>query len=239
MPTWQLHLLRGRPGSPPRLERYRVELPAEAYLIDAVEKIWAEQDRSLLFRHACHHASCGACGVRVNGRERLMCITPLREFDPERPIRVEPLRHFPWLGDLLVDVAPMMRRMAAVGFAVIRRDELTADRLLPEGVERGTRFEDCIECGLCLSACPVMAADDAYLGPAALAAIERMLAEPRGGDPVRLRALADDPHGVWRCHSAMECTAVCPSHVDPASAIGRLRRDLIREKLRRWMGGNR
>lgn len=239
MPTWSLRLLRGRPGSLPRLVTYRVALPAEAYLIDAVEKIWAEQDRSLLFRHACHHASCGACGVRVNGRERLMCITPLKEFDPERPVVVKPLRHFPWLGDLLVDVTPMMRRMSAVGFAIVRRDELTADRPLPEGMEQAVRFEDCIECGLCLSACPVMAADEAYLGPAALAAVERMLAEPRGGEVLRWIALADDPHGAWRCHSAMECTAVCPSNVDPASAIGRLRRRLIAEKVRRWIGGGR
>lgn len=239
MPIWQLRLLRGRPGSPPRWVTYRVELPAEAYLIDAVEKIWAEQDRSLLFRHACHHASCGTCGVRVNGRERLMCITPLQEFSSDQVIRVEPLRHFPWLGDLLVDVSPMMRRMAEVGFAIIRRDELTVDRPLPGGIEEGTRFEDCIECGLCLSACPVMAADEAYLGPATLAAIERMLTEPRDGDTGRLLALADDPHGAWRCHSAMECTAVCPSNVDPASAIGRLRRRLIVEKFRRWIGGGR
>jgi succinate dehydrogenase / fumarate reductase iron-sulfur subunit len=239
MPVWQLRLLRGRPGNPLRLQTYRVELPADAYLIDAVEKIWAEQDRDLLFRHACHHASCGACGVRVNGRERLMCITPLREFAPDRPITVEPLRHFPWLGDLLVDVSPMMQRIAAVGFGVIRQDELKADLPLPEGVEKATRFEDCIECGLCVSACPVMAADEAYLGPATLAAIERVLAEPQGADRGRLLALADDPHGVWRCHSAMECTEVCPSNVNPAAAIGRLRRYLLAEKLRRWLGGGR
>ncbi len=42
-----------------------------------------------------------------------------------------------------------------------------------------------------------------------------------------LLALADGEHGVWRCHSAFECTEACPQAVDPAGKIMALRRELI------------
>jgi succinate dehydrogenase / fumarate reductase iron-sulfur subunit len=97
------------------------------------------------------------------------------------------------------------------------------------------RFEDCIECGLCLSACPV-AEDPRFLGPAALAAAERVLEEPRGADPRGVLGQVDDAHGAWRCHAAFECSAVCPAGVAPGEAIMRLRGRLLRDRLPRLIG---
>jgi succinate dehydrogenase/fumarate reductase-like Fe-S protein len=59
----------------PHFETFRLEVRPDETVLDAVERIWANQDRSLVFRHACHHAGCGACGMRINGHERLACIT--------------------------------------------------------------------------------------------------------------------------------------------------------------------
>ncbi len=229
--TFTLRILRGRSGGKARFETYRVRLPERAYVLDAVEQIWAEQDPTLLFRRACHHASCGTCGARINGREALMCVTPLADFPEERPIQLEPLRNLPWYGDLLVDPRPFAARMEEVDFPLIRRAEAPPEEgIPPEELEGWLRFEDCIECGLCVSACPVAGSDPYYLGPAALAAVARLLEEPRGRDPEALLRLIDDEHGLWRCHGAMECTAVCPSSVDPAGRIGALRRRLILER---------
>src|SRR5512141_3065688 len=76
-------------------QEYEVHVPAEAYVLDALEAAGA-QDPTLLYRHSCHHAACGSCGLRINGRERLPCITPLTEFKPSgRRLRLEPLRNFP------------------------------------------------------------------------------------------------------------------------------------------------
>ncbi len=66
--------IRRKPG----WQDFHVTLPASAYVLDVLEEI-EKQDPSVLFRHACHHASCGSCGLRVNGRERLACVTPLAE----------------------------------------------------------------------------------------------------------------------------------------------------------------
>ena len=89
------------------------------------------------------------------------------------------------------------------------------------------RLEDCIECGLCLSACPVAATSHDYVGPAALAAAERLLEEPRGVEREDVLAWAGRPEGVWRCHVGLECTRACPAEAIPAERIMALRRELM------------
>jgi succinate dehydrogenase / fumarate reductase iron-sulfur subunit len=101
----------------------------------------------------------------------------------------------------------------------------------PEDLET-IRLADCIECGLCISACPVATTTPAYLGPAVLAG-----AQQHGLDGNRsLLALVDCKDGLWRCHSAFECSAVCPSNVDPARRIMDLRRQVLRARILKFFG---
>lgn len=234
-----LRIYRYKPGARPRYDTFAVAMPGEANVLDALERAWADDDRSLAFRHACHHASCGSCGLRIDGIEKLPCVTPVTDYPDGATVTLEPLRNFDVIADLVVDVSPLFGRMQAVGAPIMRPAEpLEHSQGLPEGVEDLERFENCLECGLCVSACPAMAADRHYLGPAALAGAERALVQSQNA---RLRSLLyflDDDHGLWRCHSAFECTEVCPSNVQPAEAIMRLKRAAAGEKVRtlfrRW-----
>jgi succinate dehydrogenase / fumarate reductase iron-sulfur subunit len=247
-----LQVFRYKPGNPPHYDLFKIQVPDTAQVLDAIEAVWALLDRSLTFRHACHHASCGSCAVRVNGVEKLPCITRITDvWDGHSPVRVDPLRNFPVVSDLVVDVSGFYQRMSASGLVITRTAEpvlpLTvdgqADRLPPKPVElaetlsRYNRFENCIECGICISACPTMAADENYFGPAALAGIQRARQETKDPEEsARLLALADGEHGVWRCHSAWECTEVCPQAVQPAEMIMALRSDLAKERLKSFFG---
>ena len=49
----------------------------------------------------------------------------------------------------------------------------------------------------------------------------------------RLLELADDEQGVWRCHSAWECTEACPQNVFPAEAIMALRKEITIERFKK------
>jgi len=91
------------------------------------------------------------------------------------------------------------------------------------------RLADCIECGLCISACPSAATSNDYLGPAVLAGAQ---ANGIKRNPELLN-IVDSEDGLWRCHSAFECTAVCPSFVDPARRIMDLRTQVIKERFTR------
>jgi succinate dehydrogenase/fumarate reductase-like Fe-S protein len=60
--------------------------------------------------------------------------------------------------------------------------------------------------------------------------------EPRDRDLDPVLALAAEPDSVWRCRDAIECTAVCPSAVEPAMALSRLRRHVAAQGLKRRFG---
>jgi succinate dehydrogenase / fumarate reductase, iron-sulfur subunit len=227
-------------------QSYQVEARPDGYMLDALEAAGL-QDPSLLFRHACHHASCGSCGLRLNGRECLPCITPLTKFTkPNRALRLEPLRNFPIIGDLLVDFEPFMKQLDSINMPSLRASEestenqahghgieaIEASSKSTKGLPSGfSRMENCIECGLCISACPVVGSDLKYLGPAGLAAAGRILSEPRGRSLAKVLSLVDHEHGLWRCHGAFECSEVCPAGVEPATEIMSLRARILRSSV--------
>ena len=209
---------RGDPGW--RFDLFDVPVTGRMTVLEALRWAQLHLDRTLALRHSCLHASCGTCGVQVDGREVLACVTPVDELGAT--ITVEPLANIPVLTDLVVDMREFVARFPDE-IATVRAAEQPPGADPPDGIDAYGRFEDCIECGLCLSACPVSATSDAYVGPAALAAAQRLLEEPRGVDPARVLDWADDPSGAWRCHTAFECTAACPSDVRPAERIMALR----------------
>jgi succinate dehydrogenase / fumarate reductase, iron-sulfur subunit len=203
-------------------------------VLDALLEIRRRHDPSLVIRHSCLHASCGTCGVRVNGREALACDTKVADLPAGQPIKVEPLANQRLVADLATDMVDFYARFQPVGLPLVRIAEAGA-AVPPDGVKAFGRFENCIECGLCLSACPIARINRAYIGPAALAAAARVVAEPRGQDLGPVLALAAEPDSVWRCRDAMECTAVCPSAVDPAGALLSLRRHVAFAGLKRFI----
>ena len=219
-----------RPDGPSRVDEFDVPTGETATVLEALRWIEVHADPTIVIRHSCFHASCGTCGVRVNGREALACVTPL-ESDA---VTIEPLANIPVLADVVVDMRAFVERYPPQ-HPLLRSSAARSDAGPLGDVEPAERFEDCIECGLCLSACPIAATDDRYVGPAALAWAQRVLEEPRGHDVDAVLAWADDEHGAWQCHAAFQCTEACPSDVFPAERIMKLRRELTRRRL----GGGR
>lgn len=223
--TRRFHVFRYKRGDKAsRFDTFDVPLAERMTLLDGLRWIQLHQDPSLMLRHSCLHASCGTCGVRVNGREVLMCVTDVHDLGVD--ITVEPIANIPVLADLVVDMEEFYARFPDE-HPYVRSSEFNPQAPTPDGIPTYVRYEDCIECGLCLSACPIAATTDRYVGPAALAAAQRMLEEPRGADTAGLLDWADEPDGVWRCHAAFECSEACPSNVNPAARIMALRGALV------------
>lgn len=213
----------GDPDS--RMETFEhVPVGPRTTVLEALRWIQLHLDRSLMLRHSCFHASCGTCGLRVNGREILGCVTPIHDLGAV--ITVEPIANVPVLADLVVDMREFYERFPE-DVPTLRESGFLPDAATPGGIEDYERYEDCIECGLCLSACPIASTSEGYFGPAALAAAQRLMEEPRGADPRAILDWADDPLGAWRCHAIFECTEACPSGVRPAERIMSLRGALV------------
>jgi succinate dehydrogenase / fumarate reductase iron-sulfur subunit len=184
------------------------------------------KDRTLMIRHSCHHGSCGTCACRINGREHLACLTRVLELDSD-VVTVEPLNKLGKLGDLVVDPADFFREYPS-DWQTQRLSQANPDAAPPEELAGYIRLENCIECGACVSACPV----EDFLGPAVLAGLNRERLNRQRPDP-RCAAASDDDkpllelaggqRGVWKCRRALECSRVCPTAVYPARHIQELR----------------
>jgi len=235
--TLRIHRQKGQ--EPAHFDDFPMEVNPDEYVLDAVERVWAFHDRSLCFAHACHHSTCGACGMRVNGVEKLTCITPIQEVTANGSVlKVEPMRNFPVISDLAVDMGLLYTRMDKVGHRpvvpLVEEPAVIKPGVKPEDGEF-IRLSDCIECGLCISACPIVTTTLDYLGPAPLAGA---LQHGLQGDK-DLLALVDSADGVWRCHHAFECTEVCPSNVEPGKKIMDLRKAVIRERFSNLFGSGK
>lgn len=122
--TWTINfeIYRQKEGQNPKYDTFTVEMSPEEYVLDGVEKVWAFQDRSLTFQHACHHSVCGACGMRVNGAEKLSCITKVKDVTQNGgTLRIDPMAHFPVVSDLVVDMSSLYDNMGAPAPARLSR----------------------------------------------------------------------------------------------------------------------
>jgi succinate dehydrogenase / fumarate reductase iron-sulfur subunit len=216
----------------PHFDDFELAIEAGETVLDALLRIRKTKDPDLVVRHSCMHGSCGACGVRINGRESLACDTPVETLRPGI-VKIEPLANQRLVADIATDMVDFHARFEAAGLPMVRAAETGAGVETPEGVKAFGRFENCIECGLCLSACPMAGLNGDYIGPAALAAAARVVQEPRGADLGPVLALAGERDSVWGCHDAMECSAVCPAGVEPALAVLTLRRHVAANRLKR------
>ena len=214
-------------GDPPRLQTFDLSVGPRTTVLEALEEIRIHHDPTLLYRHSCHHSSCGTCACRINGMERLACVTVVGDLEAEE-IVVEPLAGFPPLGDLVVDMGLFYEKIPP-GLSCLRASEWNREASQAEGLKRYERFESCIECGSCVSACPVSQPRDGFIGPAALAAISREI-EKGEREADDLLALAGGERGVRLCERATLCSKVCPTEVYPARHIQTLRHHLKAER---------
>jgi len=206
----------------PAFQRYEVPLRKDWVVLDALNYIKDKVDGSLTFRWSCRMGICGSCGMMVNGEPKLTCATFLTSYAPG-PVRVEPLRYFPVVRDLIVEMTDFMVKLKSVKPWIIRREEKSvADGeylQTPQQLETYKQFSMCINCMLCYAACPVYGLDPLFSGPAAIALAQRYNLDSRDqGSRERMEILSQH-EGIWGCTFVGECTEVCPKHVDPAGAI--------------------
>ena len=200
-------------------------------VLDAILQVKQYFDHSVAVRYSCRQASCGSCGMMINGKPRLACFTKISELN-SNVVTVEPMSNFPIIRDLAVKFERLFDTHHKIKPYIIRDDaELESDAKeflqSPEEVEQYIQFANCIKCGLCNAACPTMATDSSFVGPQALAQAYRYVADSRDkGKDSRLKMI-DESHGIWRCHFAGSCSQVCPKGVDPAMGIQLLRGYLL------------
>ena len=129
-------------------------------VLEAILDVKKHFDHSVAVRYSCRQATCGSCGMLINGKPRLACFTKISELDSD-VVTVEPMNNFPVIRDLTVGFEKLFEKHQKIKPYVIRDDtELESDQRefsqTPQEVEQYIQFANCIKCGLCNSACPTM-----------------------------------------------------------------------------------
>ncbi|PKL24081.1 MAG: hypothetical protein CVV47_12545 [Spirochaetae bacterium HGW-Spirochaetae-3] len=238
--------LRVRNGA--AVAEFRIDAEPRRTVLDMLERLRSGGGTVPAYRHSCHHGSCGTCGARINGVEALMCLTSASDLGSPRARvpggpAVEPERGED--GSVIVELEPLAKMTVISGIAVYPgtafagipagagylavsepggRAPLPPDPTEPRPAGR-VRFEACIECGSCVSSCPVAVP---FIGPAALAAVNREREKRPERAPAML-ALAAASDGVEPCGRHLACSRVCPQAVYPGKHIQLLRNALAEE----------
>ncbi|MEM0363005.1 MAG: succinate dehydrogenase/fumarate reductase iron-sulfur subunit [Sulfolobaceae archaeon] len=209
-------------------QEYKLKVDRFTQFTEALRRIKSEQDPTLSYRASCHMAVCGSCGMKINGEPRLACKTLVLDIVKRynnNVITIEPMDYFRTIKDLIVDLDDFYDRMFKVKPRLYPAKEIiegkAEHRLKPEDQRELWKFAQCIWCGLCVSACPVVKIDPEFLGPAAHAKGYRFLADPR--DTIteeRMKILIDSS---WRCTYCYQCFNVCPRDIEPVTAIKKTR----------------
>lgn len=219
----KFEILRFRPeqDEAPVFQTYEVECMHDWVVLDALNAIKDDIDPTLSHRWSCRMGVCGSCGMLVNGRPVLTCAAFVRDYSDV--IRVEPLSNFPIVRDLVVDLDGFVQKIKSVKPWIIRKLEKDLaegeHRQSAEQLDEFKQFAMCINCALCYAACPVLAHDLDFVGPAAIALAHRYNLDSRDEGNADRFPVLDEHSGVYACSYANECSQVCPKHVDPGGAI--------------------
>jgi fumarate reductase iron-sulfur subunit len=222
--TMQVTRYRPEEESGESVQEYEVPCSKDWVVLDGLNYIKDRLDGSLSYRWSCRMGVCGSCGMTVTGEPKLTCETFLSEYG-SGPVRVEPLKNFPVIRDLVVEIGDFMRKLVMVKPWMIRDQEKPVSEgeylQTPNELDEYKQFSMCINCMLCYSACPIYGLEPGFIGPAAIALAQRYNLDSRDeGSAERLDVLSEHD-GIWGCTFVGECTEVCPKHVDPAGAIQR------------------
>jgi succinate dehydrogenase / fumarate reductase iron-sulfur subunit len=166
--------------------------------------------------------------MNIDGANTLACTKSAKEISGD--INIYPLPHMPVIKDLVPNLKQLYKQYESI--EPWMQSETTgkeAEKL--QSVEDRSKIDglyECILCACCSTSCPSYWWNgDKYLGPAVLLQAYRWIIDSRDDErKKRLKKVADELK-LFRCHTIMNCTNACPKGLNPAKAIGSIKKMLV------------
>lgn len=147
--------------------------------------------------------------MMLNGTPVFMCAEPL---DPNTDYTIEPLKGYTVIRDLIVDKSDYDNRLSQA-YVRIRTEPLTEEDIQTFDMDVPDKMyalEWCSRCGVCMSACPVVASNPGqFAGPSFMIASAYRFYDPYDQADRILEAVND---GLYRCIQCGKCDEVCPQY---------------------------
>ena len=195
---------------------YTTEVSEGMVVLDAVHQIQAEQANDLACRWNCKAGKCGSCSAEINGMPKLMCMTRLNSIPLDQPVKIEPMKTFPLIRDLVTDVSWNFEVKKTIRKFKPRKPDAPDGtwRMQQEDADRPQEFRKCIECFLCQDVCHVLRdhhMHGEFIGPRFLIYTAQFEMNPLDADD-RVSDLRKT-QGIGLCNITKCCTKVCPEHI--------------------------
>ena len=160
---------------------------------------------------SCLQKKCGACAMLINGTPRLACDSKLRELGDT--VRLEPLKKFPVIADLIVDRSIMLENLKTMRLWF--NDRTKADETIGAVAYEASR---CLQCGCCLEVCPNFYCGSDFLGTAAIVPASRIIAA--APDEQKNEIFREyKRHSYEGCGKSLACRNICPAGIDIDSLL--------------------
>lgn len=215
----------------PKMQTYSIDVnKCGPMYLDVLFKIKDEIDPTLTFRRSCREGICGSCSMNINGTNTLACLCKVDKDSPSGTIA--PLPHMHVVKDLVVDMSnfyaqyksikPWLETSSAPMAPGKEHFQSKEDRLKIDGLY------ECILCACCSTSCPSYWWNtEKYLGPAVLLQAYRWIVDSRDENTSERLAALDDPFKLYRCHTIMNCTKVCPKGLNPGKSVAKIKQALL------------
>ncbi len=220
-------------GHNPRIDTFEVDLDnCGPMVLDALIKIKNEIDSTLTFRRSCREGICGSCAMNIDGTNTLACTKSIDEVPGD--IKIYPLPHMEVVKDLVPDLKNFYAQYASIKPWLQKNSPAEEKENLqsPKDRELIDGLYECILCACCSTSCPSYWWNgDRYLGPAVLLQAYRWLIDSRDEATGERLDELDDSFKLYRCHTIMNCAKTCPKGLNPARAIGEIKKMLYERSV--------
>lgn len=227
----RFEIYRWDPETPdnPRYDTFEIDMKdCGPMVLDALNKIKNEIDTTLTFRRSCREGICGSCSMNIGGTNTLACTKHISEV--KGTVKITPLPHLSVVKDLVPDLTLAYAQYASVK-PWLQTDTPAPERERLQSEEDRAKLDglwECILCFCCTTSCPsYWWNEDRYLGPATLLQSYRWIVDSRDEATGERLDDLEDPFKLYRCHTIMNCTKTCPKDLNPAKAIGAIKKKMV------------
>ena len=228
----EFHIYRYNPEDDknPHVDIFKIDVSVHGPMIlDVLLNIKAEIDSTLTFRRSCREGICGSCAMNVNGTNTLACTAHIDDYKGD--IKIYPLPHMEVIKDLVPDMSNFYAQYESIEPWIKADTPVVGDQERLQSVEDREKLDglyECILCACCSTSCPSYWWNgDKYLGPATLLQSYRWIADSRDEATGERLDDLEDPFKLYRCHTIMNCTNTCPKGLNPAKAIGKIKKLML------------
>jgi len=172
------------------------------------------------YESSCIQKRCGACAILVNGKPHLGCEVFLEDITVDTDtIEVAPLSKFPMVRDLVVDRGSVYDNMEKMNLWLTEKAQPFANE---EEGRLQYKSAHCLQCGICLEACPEFKGDGIFYSTPGLVAAYKLIEQSQDGNHRQDLISKYQQHFLATCDESYDCQDACPADIPIKEMLVRL-----------------